>query len=83
MGKQVTRRTPEERKAQAEALHASIADQVQQLTDSDQWRNFLDFTRSFHTSTALAGLAYSNPVNARRRLSSGGRRRSWPTALSR
>ncbi len=49
MGKQVTRRTPEERKAQAEALHASIADQVQQLTDSDQWRNFLDFTRSFHT----------------------------------
>ncbi len=38
MGKQVTRRTPEERKAQAEALHASIADQVQQLTDSDQWR---------------------------------------------
>ncbi len=80
MGKQVTRRTPEERKAQAEALHASIADQVQQLTDSDQWRNFLDFTRS---STALAGLAYSNPVNARRRLSSGGRRRSWPTALSR
>ncbi len=72
MGKQVTRRTPEERKAQAEALHASIADQVQQLTDSDQWR-----------TTALAGLAYSNPVNARRRLSSGGRRRSWPTALSR
>ncbi|WP_295122444.1 ArdC-like ssDNA-binding domain-containing protein [uncultured Leifsonia sp.] len=49
MGKQVTRRTPEERKAQAEALHASIADQVQQLTDSDQWRKFLDFTRSFHT----------------------------------
>ena len=43
-----THRTPEERKAQAEALHASIADQVQQLADSDQWRRFLDSARSFH-----------------------------------
>ncbi|WP_454778720.1 ArdC family protein [Georgenia muralis] len=43
-----TRRTPEERKAQAEALHASIAAQVQALRGSDQWRQFLDFAQSFH-----------------------------------
>ncbi|MFF9563917.1 ArdC-like ssDNA-binding domain-containing protein [Leifsonia sp. NPDC014704] len=42
-------RTQEQRKAQAEALHASIVDQVQQLADSGQWRRFLDFARSFHT----------------------------------
>jgi antirestriction protein ArdC len=42
-------RTPEQRKAQAEALHQSIIDQVQQLADSGQWRRFLDFARSFHT----------------------------------
>ncbi|MGO4594878.1 ArdC family protein [Leifsonia sp. 2TAF2] len=42
-------RTAEERKAQAEALHASIVDQVQQLADTGQWRRFLDFARSFHT----------------------------------
>ncbi|MGN7799675.1 ArdC family protein [Leifsonia sp. 22587] len=42
-------RTAEQRKAQAEALHASIIDQVQQLADSGQWRRFLDFARSFHT----------------------------------
>ncbi|WP_223227647.1 ArdC-like ssDNA-binding domain-containing protein [Leifsonia xyli] len=49
MAKTITKRTPEERKAQAEALHATLTDQVQQLTDSDQWRRLLDFTRSFHT----------------------------------
>lgn len=42
-------RTPEQRKAEAEALHQSIIDQVQQLADSGQWRRFLDFARSFHT----------------------------------
>lgn len=41
-------RTAEQRKTQAEALHASIIDQVQQLADSGQWRRFLDFARSFH-----------------------------------
>ncbi|WP_441787083.1 ArdC-like ssDNA-binding domain-containing protein [Leifsonia sp. 2MCAF36] len=39
----------EQRNAQAEALHASIIDQVQQLADSGQWRKFLDFARSFHS----------------------------------
>jgi hypothetical protein len=42
-------RTPEQRKAQAEALHTSIDEQVQQLAESEQWRRFLDFARSFHT----------------------------------
>jgi len=44
-----TRRTAEQRKAQAEALHASIIDQVHQLTESGHWRSFLDFARSFHS----------------------------------
>lgn len=38
----------EDRRAQAEALQASIADQVEQLRDSEQWIRFLDFARSFH-----------------------------------
>lgn len=43
------RRSAEQRKVQAEALHASIIDQVRQLADSGQWRTFLDLARSFHT----------------------------------
>jgi antirestriction protein ArdC len=42
-------RTAERRQQEAEALHASIIEQVQQLADSGQWRAFLDFARSFHT----------------------------------
>ncbi|WP_285115146.1 ArdC-like ssDNA-binding domain-containing protein [Leifsonia sp. fls2-241-R2A-40a] len=42
-------RTAEQRKAQAEALQASLIEQVQLLADSGQWRRFLDFARSFHT----------------------------------
>jgi len=38
----------EEKKAQAEALHASIANQVEQLRDSDRWTAFLDFAQAFH-----------------------------------
>ena len=38
-----------DRQAKAEALHASIVEQVQQLADSGQWRAFLEFARSFHT----------------------------------
>ncbi|WP_392342557.1 ArdC-like ssDNA-binding domain-containing protein (plasmid) [Leifsonia sp. P73] len=41
-------KTSEEKKAQAEALHNSICDQVEQLRDSDQWRAFLDFAKAFH-----------------------------------
>lgn len=43
-----TRKTPEERRAQAETLQASIADQVEQLRGSDQWVRFLEFAQSFH-----------------------------------
>lgn len=37
-----------DRLAQAEALHASIVEQVQRLAESGQWRAFLEFARSFH-----------------------------------
>jgi antirestriction protein ArdC len=40
--------SPEERKAQAEALHESIATQVEQLRDSDRWTQFLAFAAAFH-----------------------------------
>ena len=43
-----TKHSAEEPKAQAEALHASILEQVQQLAETGQWRRFLDFARSFH-----------------------------------
>lgn len=42
------RKTAEERKAQAEALHASIAEQVEALRGTGQWQRFLDFAQSFH-----------------------------------
>ena len=41
-------RTAEDRKVEAERLHASIVEQVAQLTETGQWRRFLDFARSFH-----------------------------------
>lgn len=41
-------KTPEQRRAEAEALQASIAEQVEQLRNSDAWTRFLDFARSFH-----------------------------------
>ena len=41
-------RSAEARQTEAEALHASILEQVQQLADSGQWRAFLEFARSFH-----------------------------------
>ena len=42
------RKTAEERRAQAEELQGSIADQVEQLRNSDQWVRFLRFAQSFH-----------------------------------
>jgi hypothetical protein len=42
------RKTIEEKKAQAEALHNSIAEQVEQLRNTDQWVKFLTFAQSFH-----------------------------------
>lgn len=47
MGKAITR-TKEDRQAEAQALHASIVEQVQELTESGQWRQFPEFARSFH-----------------------------------
>ena len=42
------RKTIEEKKAQAAALHESIATQVEALRDSDRWTAFLDFAAAFH-----------------------------------
>ena len=42
------RKSIEEKKAQAEALHASIAEQVDALRGTGQWQRFLDFAQSFH-----------------------------------
>ncbi|MGH3501158.1 MAG: hypothetical protein ACRDQA_09770, partial [Nocardioidaceae bacterium] len=39
----------EHRRAEAARLHEQLADQVQKLTDSEQWKAFLNFCRSFHT----------------------------------
>jgi len=41
-------KTPEQRKLDAETLHAQLLDQVEALTDSDRWRAFLDFSGSFY-----------------------------------
>ncbi|HLR97343.1 MAG TPA: ArdC family protein, partial [Jiangellaceae bacterium] len=41
--------TAEQRRAEAEALHAGIANQVNALRSSEEWHRFLDFTRSFHS----------------------------------
>lgn len=43
-----TGKTAEERRAQAEELQGSIAEQVEQLRDSEQWVRFLEFAQSFH-----------------------------------
>ena len=42
------RTTVEERKAEAEALHSSIREQVDRLRNTDRWRRFLEFASSFH-----------------------------------
>jgi len=41
-------KTAEERRAEAEALHATIAEQVEALRESETWARFLDFSRAFH-----------------------------------
>jgi antirestriction protein ArdC len=41
-------KTIEEKKAQAEALHNSISDQVEALRDSARWTAFLTFAQAFH-----------------------------------
>jgi len=49
MARKTRQMTAGQRREQAEALHASIADQVHALRSSEEWRRFLDFTRSFHS----------------------------------
>lgn len=46
--KVTTRKSPEERRAEAEALQATIAEQVQALRESETWERFLRFAQSFH-----------------------------------
>lgn len=41
-------KSPEERRAEAEALQASFAAQVEALRTSETWAQFLDFVGSFH-----------------------------------
>ena len=43
-----TRKTANQRRAQAEALQQQITDQVESLRDSGQWQQFLDFAHNFH-----------------------------------
>lgn len=55
-----TRLSPTERadrrKAQADALHAQLADAVDQLSNNDQWKNWLNFIAAFHTYSLKNGL---------------------------
>lgn len=44
-----TTKTAEQRRAEADALHASITEQVEALRDSDAWQQFLEFAQSFHS----------------------------------
>ena len=41
-------KTAEERRAEAEELHATIAEQVEALRESETWARFLTFAQSFH-----------------------------------
>ena len=43
-----TTKTPEQRRAEAEALQQSIAEQVEVLRDSEAWTRFLTFAQAFH-----------------------------------
>lgn len=49
MARKNTKRTAAERAEQAKELQASIAAQVEELRDSEQWRRYLDFLQAFHT----------------------------------
>jgi antirestriction protein ArdC len=42
------RKTAEERKAQAEALHAQLTAQIETFTSSAEWMKFLAFAQAFH-----------------------------------
>ena len=44
-----TRKTPEQRQAEAKALHDQLATQVEALAASGEWQRFLDYAASFHS----------------------------------
>ena len=41
-------KTPEQRRAEAEGLHETITQQVEELRESEAWTRFLTFAQSFH-----------------------------------
>jgi len=43
-----TRKTPEQRAAEAQALHDTLTAKVEALTESGEWARYLDFMQSFH-----------------------------------
>lgn len=43
-----TRKSPEQRQAEAEALHATLVEQVEALTSSEGWARFLQSVADFH-----------------------------------
>ena len=50
-----TTKSPEARRAEAEALHASIAAGVEELRTSQAWMRFLDFSRALHRHSGGGG----------------------------
>lgn len=46
--KTFTRKTADERRAEAAALHEGIIARIETLRDSDEWTKFLNFTQGFH-----------------------------------
>lgn len=51
------------RKELAEQLHASIADKVEALTNSDQWIRFLEQSAAFH-AYSTGRVAVFDPANS-------------------
>ncbi|MUK01623.1 DUF1738 domain-containing protein [Vibrio cholerae] len=49
VAKKVTRKSPEDRKAEAEALHDQLTAQIEALTSTEEWAKFLQFAQSFHS----------------------------------
>lgn len=43
-----TRKSPEQRQAEAKELHGKLAAQVEALAESGEWQRFLDYAASFH-----------------------------------
>src|SRR3546814_18302685 len=43
-----TRKSAEERRAEAEQLHETITEQIEALRDSETWTRFLAFAQAFH-----------------------------------